>query len=351
LESIVEGDTVNLLGWWDLIKAGLLAAWLVAAVFWAVAGIAAASWARMSPMVGGLIGGATLFLGCAGILIYGAARKSGAVPTEHATPGLSSPRPHDPRFGDPGGRGNDMGDGTGGFGTPGSTTGFGTPGATGGFGTPGATGGFGTPGATGGFGTPGATGGFGAPGSTTGFGTGGFDTPAVHSSEFTGGGAVPPATNSGPFRAIILTGAAVVGAVYLSAAFTPWVSFGFGLEIDGSEVALVPLMCTVVAVAVCAGFCWQGPRRLPAVVIAWFSSWWMLLGILALSEGGYVADTISSLSARAVATLQLDEQYAQTASVTLGIGVSLVALGGLAGLAWAIVAVLRRAAGGTQWSG
>ena len=315
---------MNLLGWWDLIKAGLLAAWLVAAVFWAVAGIAAASWARMSPMVGGLIGGATLFLGCAGILIYGAARKSGAVPTEHATPGLSSPRPHDPRFGDPGGRGNDMGDGTGGFGTPGSTTGFGTPGA---------------------------TGGFGAPGSTTGFGTGGFDTPAVHSSEFTGGGAVPPATNSGPFRAIILTGAAVVGAVYLSAAFTPWVSFGFGLEIDGSEVALVPLMCTVVAVAVCAGFCWQGPRRLPAVVIAWFSSWWMLLGILALSEGGYVADTISSLSARAVATLQLDEQYAQTASVTLGIGVSLVALGGLAGLAWAIVAVLRRAAGGTQWSG
>lgn len=321
-------------GAWDLVRGGLLTSWLVAALFWALAGVAAASWARMSPFVGGIVGALTLFVGCLVILIYGAARKAGPTAADirigHGESGRGTPAgsaPPDPWFGPTG------------FGTTdASTTGFGTTG-------------LGTTGSgTTGFGTTGV--------GATSFGTSGFGVPAG-GAHFGAGGTGPspdasvpaePVAGSGVLRVVALTTITVVTAMFLAASFTPWVSLGIGVEIDGSDVALTPLLCTIVAVGVSAAFCWRGPRRFPAAVIAWFCSWWLLLGILALGEGGYLADTITSSAASVISNLQIDQRYADTASVTLGVGISLVALAGLAGFAWAVVAVLRRTSGASEWS-
>jgi len=65
----------DLSGWMNLLWGDLFAAWLMAAIFWAIAGMAAASWARTSRTLGGVIGASTLFLGTFGIVIFGIAKR------------------------------------------------------------------------------------------------------------------------------------------------------------------------------------------------------------------------------------------------------------------------------------
>jgi len=245
----------DLSGWMNLLWGDLFAAWLMAAIFWAIAGMAAASWARTSRTLGGVIGASTLFLGTFGIVIFGIAKRqrvTGGPASDHrydvdasGTPNVSG---HD-TSGFAGGSGGPTGfDSTGfdstGFGSTGfgqsgyGTTGFASTGSgSKGFGVPG----FGQPG----FGQPGfGDPGFGQPGfGETGFGEPGF--PASGSA--LGTGRPDRGTDHRSSTPAIVWLSIVVAAIagFIAALFAPWLTLGLGVEVDGTEVALVPLLCTI----------------------------------------------------------------------------------------------------------
>src|SRR5664280_2786276 len=325
----------DLSGWMNLVWGDLFAAWLMAAIFWAIAGMAAASWARTSRTLGGVIGASTLFLGTFGIVIFGIAKR------QRATGGPTLDHRYDV---DASGTPNVVGHDTSGFagGSVGPTgfdsTGFDSTGSgSKGFGDPG----FGQPG----FGDPG----FGQPSfGETGFGEPGF--PASGSALGVGRPDRGTDHRSSTPAIIWLSIAAAVIAGFAAALFAPWLTLGFGVELDGTEVALVPLLCTVLAIALAVGLSWRGPRLLPALVVAWFSSWWLLIGIIALTSGGQLADLITSTGNDAVTRLSLETELAGYTTVTLGIGVTLVSLAGLLGVSWAAVAVVRCSNQSPGWS-
>ena len=350
----------DLSGWMNLLWGDLFAAWLMAAIFWAIAGMAAASWARTSRTLGGVIGASTLFLGTFGIVIFGIAKRqrvTGGPASDHrydvdasGTPNVSG---HD-TSGFAGGSGGPTGfDSTGfdstGFGSTGfgqsgyGTTGFASTGSgSKGFGDPG----FGQPG----FGQPGSGDpGFGQPGlGETGFGEPGF--PASGSA--LGTGRPDRGTDHRSSTPAIVWLSIVVAAIagFIAALLAPWLTLGLGVEVDGTEVALVPLLCTILAIAVAVGLSWRGPRRLPAVVVAWFSSWWLLIGIIALTSGGQLADLITSAGNDAVTRFSLETELAGYTTVTLGIGVTLVSLAGLLGVSWGAAAVVLYSTESPGWS-
>jgi len=355
----------DLSGWMNLVWGDLFAAWLMAAIFWAIAGMAAASWARTSRTLGGVIGASTLFLGTFGIVIFGIAKRQRATggPTlDHRYDVDASGTPNVVGHDTSGFAGGSVGptgfDSTGfdstGFGRPGfgqsgyGTTGFASTGSgSKGFGDPG----FGDPG----FGQPGfGDPGFGQPGfGQPGFGETGFGEPGFPASGSALGVGRPDrgTDHRSSTPAIIwLSIAAAVIAGFAAALFAPWLTLGFGVELDGTEVALVPLLCTVLAIALAVGLSWRGPRLLPALVVAWFSSWWLLIGIIALTSGGQLADLITSTGNDAVTRLSLETELAGYTTVTLGIGVTLVSLAGLLGVSWAAVAVVRCSNQSPGWS-
>ena len=311
--------------WLSLVWDGLFAAWLVAAIFWAIAGVAAASWANINVALGGVIGAATLFLGCAGILLFGAAKRhraNGSVFDDQPDAGSLSTRPNGSLPGV-----SDLDQGS--FGRPGlGQSGFGETGL-----------------GQSGFGQSG----FGE----TGLGQPGFGEPRFGAAETTANTQEPESAArraSGAPTIVALSVAGAVTAGFAAAIFAPWLTLGFGVEIDGTEVAFVPLLCTVLCVAGAAALSWRGPRRLPALVVAWFSSWWLLIGILALTSGGQLADTITAVGNQAVTRLSLDTELAGYSTVTIGTGVTLVAVAGLLGVLWGATAVVRCAAGSAGWS-
>lgn len=299
--------------------------WLAAALFWGLTGAAIAAWGRLPVAVGALVGGLLPVVGVLGLAVVAGARRSGELTSglarQHLStlPGAPAPSWQQPGWPPGGPNGNPSGYQPGGW-PPGGAA----PGGPGGF-QPG--GGWSAGGAAqpGGWQqNPGWPGGM-----SGGPATGGW--PAAPTGSPPSG--VPAATRTrGPARSqqLLLAGLGLVALVFASGFVLTW----FHIPGSGSYGAFsLPmgflLVFTLLVLGIAGWLSLHAARRWVAILVAWFSSWWLVIGLAALTATDRFTDLLAKVSSAPTSSgAELGPAaYAVFAAALLGLGWSAAALG------------------------
>lgn len=289
--------------------------WLAAALFWGLVGAAIAAWGRLPVAVGALVGGLLPVVGAAGLAVVAGARRSGdltagiAPPHVSTLPGAeSAPAWQQPNGWSP--QGGWQQQPWPAAGAPGTPTAPGT-----GWGGAPAAGGWAQQPAPGWTGQP-AVGQWPAqPGAGA--------SPAGYGQPIPAG--APARTRSPALpQPLLLGGLGLVMVAFAVGLVLTWVSVPGADDYGAFDLPMgFLLIFTELVLGLAAWLSLHLARRWVAILVAWFSSWWLVIGLAALTATDRFTDLLARVSSAPTTT-----------GAELGPAPYLIFVAALLGLAW-----------------
>lgn len=264
--------------------------WLAAALFWGLVGAAIAAWGRLPVAVGALVGGLLPVVGAAGLAVVAGARRSGeltaGIARQHVStlPGAESAPAWQQRSGwsPQGGWQQQPWPASGPPGTRAPGTGWGGAPAGGGWGQQPAAGWTGQPAADQ---WPAGQGWGGAPAAPTGYGQ-----------PIPGGAPVRTRSPALP-QTLLLGGLGLVMVVFAVGLVLTWVSVPGADDYGAFDLPMgFLLIFTELVLGLAAWLSLHVARRWVAILVAWFSSWWLVIGLAALTATDRFTDLLARVS-------------------------------------------------------